>query len=231
MTKPLSEFTGALDEKVTGQSDPPMMLVLRRKAIRQFPGTGDERVALYVNDALGIEISVPYKKGQIGGQKAVAQIKEQAHDVMYGEYLHHLAAGDHRAAEHIASKVERAHGFAAGKHFRTAGKMHAEGDVNKAAHHYDRFEHSMAEHTEFMLAEGMLHKLRHIARSKQHGDVSSKGAMIRVDPKDATKVLKLWAVLKPHHRKKLEKIINSGSGGIGQIVKFSDDHHKLSKSK
>lgn len=39
-------------------SNPPMMLVLKRKGIRAFPD--GKRVALYTNDALGISFTVPY---------------------------------------------------------------------------------------------------------------------------------------------------------------------------
>lgn len=234
MTKPLSDFTSVALDEGTGAQDPPMMLVLRRKAIRQFPG--EQRVALYVNDQLGIEISVPYKKGQIGGQKAVASIKESAHDNLYGEYLHHLGKGDHRAADHIALKVERDYGVSAGKHFRTAAKLHSTGDVTAAGHHYSKFEHEMREHVESMdsnLDEHVLHKLRHIARSKQFGDVSFKkdGGASRVDPKDATKVLKFWGVADKGNRRKIEKMINKGHGGITSVAKFVDDHMKITKPK
>ena len=77
----MKSFKEYVTETVNGAlSDPPMMLVLRRKAIRLFPN--GERVALFVNDNLNIQISVPYKPHHIGGQVAVASMGESA--------LHHL---------------------------------------------------------------------------------------------------------------------------------------------
>jgi hypothetical protein len=44
--------------------DPPPMLLLRRKAIRTFPN--GQRVALYRNDKLELDVSVPYFPGKFG---------------------------------------------------------------------------------------------------------------------------------------------------------------------
>jgi hypothetical protein len=236
MSKPLSEFTtAALVDETVGPEDPPMNVVLRRKAIRQLPG--NQKVALYVNDALGLEVAIPYKKGEIGGRKAVAQLKEMAHDDLYGEYLHHLTKGDTRSAEHIASKVERNYGTDAMKHFRVAAKLHSEGNVAKAARHYAKFESSMHEHVEMMneevLGEAMLHKLRHIARSNQFGDVTFKAGApsTRVDPSHATKVLKIWSVSSDANRRRIERMINAGHSGIQQVANFVDDHMKMTQRK
>lgn len=212
-----------------------MMVVLRRKAIRQLPG--NQSVALYVNDALGLEVTLPYTKGKIGGKKAIAQIKEMAHDDMYGEYLHHLSTGDHKSADHIVSKVEREYGTDASNHFRNAAKFHTEGDIGKANVHYGKFESSMREHVEMIndtnLSEAILHKLRHIARSKQFGDVTFKAGApsSRVCPQAATKVLKIWSVATPGNRRRIERMINAGHSGIQQVANFVDDHMKITKKK
>jgi len=236
MSKPLSEFTtAALVDEGTGPQDPPMNVVLRRKAIRQLPG--NQRVALYVNDALGLEVTLPYEPGKIGGKQAIAQIKEMAHDDLYGEYLHHLSRGDTRSAEHIAGKVERNYGTDAVKHFRHAAKLHAEGSVGKAAIHYSKFENSLREHVVMMneeaLGEAMLHKLRHIARSGQFGDVTFNAGQpsTRVDPSHATKVLKLWGVSNSANRRRIERMINTGHSGIQQVANFVDDHYKMTQRK
>lgn len=236
MSKLLSQITAAAQvDEGKGAADPPMNIVLRRKAIRQLPG--NQRVALYVNDSLGLEVTLPYKPGEVGGKKAIAQLKEMAHDDLYGEYLHHLSKGDTRSAEHIASKVERNYGTDAVKHFRTAANLHAKGNVERAARHYNRFEGSLKEHVELMneevLGEAMLHKLRHIARSNQFGDVTFKAGQpsTRVDPSDATKVLKLWAVANAANRRRIERMVNAGHSGILQIANFSDDHHKMTQRK
>lgn len=213
-----------------------MMIVLRRKAVRQF---GAQRVALYTNDALKLEVSIPYEPGHVGGIKPVAKLREEAHDEMYGEYLHHLTRGDHKSAEHIAGKVEREYGSDAVKHFRNAGNFHVEGRMKHASHAYGKFEDALKEHVDLMeqaesglLEEGILHKLRHIARSGQFGDVTFKrnGKSTRIDPADATKVLRLWSSLhKAGHvtaHKKIERMINSDHGGYTQVLKFADEHMK-----
>lgn len=233
--KLLSEFTNRVLDESVGPEDPPMNVVLRRKAIRQLPG--NQRVALYVNDTLGIEVTIPYKPGNISGRKAIAQIKEMAHDDLYGEYLHHLTKGDTRSAEHIVGKVERNYGTDAMKHFRVAAKYHADGDLNRAARHYSKFENSLREHVELMseetLDEAMLHKLRHIARSNQFGDVTFKAGQpsTRVDPTDATKVLKIWSKANPANRRRIERMINAGHSGIQQVSNFVDDHMKMTQRK
>lgn len=47
-------------------SDPPMMLLMRRKAIRIFPN--GQRIALYHNDKLNLDISIPYFSHAVANQ-------------------------------------------------------------------------------------------------------------------------------------------------------------------
>jgi len=65
--KTLSEIKGTLKEAGTKLPDPPMVVILKRKAVRIFP-TG-QRVALYHNDQLNLDVSVPYFPGQYGNQE------------------------------------------------------------------------------------------------------------------------------------------------------------------
>jgi hypothetical protein len=60
--KKLSEIKGTLKEGKLGKlPDPPPMIMMRRKAIRIFPN--GLRVALYHNDKLDLDVSVPYHSG------------------------------------------------------------------------------------------------------------------------------------------------------------------------
>jgi hypothetical protein len=70
-----SEFEVSRTEFVTEAitKDPPMVLVLKRKAIRLFPD--GKRVALYHNESLGVTISVPYEP--TGQQAPVAGLAEE----------------------------------------------------------------------------------------------------------------------------------------------------------
>jgi hypothetical protein len=74
--KKLKEIRGTLKEVELGKlPDPPPVVVLRRIGLRSFP-TG-ERVALYRNDKLNLDVSVPYLPGKIGGMKPMAMMREE----------------------------------------------------------------------------------------------------------------------------------------------------------
>jgi hypothetical protein len=74
--KRLKEIRGTLKEAEFGKlPDPPPVVVLRRIGLRSFP-TG-ERVALYRNDKLNLDVSVPYLPGKIGGMKPMAMMREE----------------------------------------------------------------------------------------------------------------------------------------------------------
>lgn len=74
--KRLKEIRGTLKEAEYGKlPDPPPVIVLRRIGLRAFP-TG-ERIALYRNDKLNLDVSVPYLPGQIGGMKPMAVMREE----------------------------------------------------------------------------------------------------------------------------------------------------------
>jgi len=63
--KTFSEFRGTLKEGKLGKlPDPPPMITLRRRGIRQFP-TG-ETIVLYRNDKLNLDVSVPFSKNPTG---------------------------------------------------------------------------------------------------------------------------------------------------------------------
>ena len=66
--------------------DPPTIMILRRKAIRMFPN--GERVALYRNDALGLDFSVPYKAGDM--KTPITAVKEETIQEAVIHKLHHI---------------------------------------------------------------------------------------------------------------------------------------------
>jgi hypothetical protein len=66
-------------------SNPPMMLVLKRKGIRVFPD--GKRVALYVNDKLGISFTVPYSTS--GTEDPVGMQAEEVEEIV--ENIDHIA--------------------------------------------------------------------------------------------------------------------------------------------
>lgn len=62
----------------SAQADPPMMLVLKRKGVRVFPD--GKRVALYINEKLGLSFSVPYNSN--GPEQQLVGVSE-AMDFVY----------------------------------------------------------------------------------------------------------------------------------------------------
>lgn len=59
------EYPMVFDEKVSADPmDPPAVLIMRRKSIRQFPN--GQRVALYYVDKINKYVTVPYEAMQWG---------------------------------------------------------------------------------------------------------------------------------------------------------------------
>jgi len=139
--KSFSEFQN-LNEKVTGQlPDPPMILVLRRTAIRIFPS--GEKVALYRNENLGIDISIPYKPNDIGSRVAVSSIKE---DFKIGdkvkfksEFKHlykHYYGGEGTHVVHEPPITRSSEGEIVGiRHPNTSDRHHGKQHITIPTHH------------------------------------------------------------------------------------------------
>lgn len=214
------------------QQDPPNMIVFRRKAIRVFPG--DQRVALYVNDSLGLEVSIPYTPGQIGGKKLTAGLKESAHDELFGQYIRALGTKHTLGQEHVRRLVVKKYGDEAFGHFHNAAAHYVNKDENKASAAYQRFERHIAEEiaagpgvVPSIIGEGAIHKVHHIAKSRTAGDVIfANGASSKVDPVAALKVMKLHAALNPQNKQKIEKLVNSGPDGLSRVCDFADKNMK-----
>jgi len=76
----MKKFSDLLKEitESTAFNDPPVMLVLRRKAIRTFPG--GQSIAQYTNDNLKIDVAIPYTPGQLGKKHTnIATTSEETH--------------------------------------------------------------------------------------------------------------------------------------------------------
>lgn len=99
------------------ESDPPFTLLLKRKAIRQYPD--DTKIALYYNDKLKKYFSIPYslKKGaETSIQAEEVQIDEavmdQLHKIVAGKQAQRVkfATGETRSVDHFtASAITNVH--------------------------------------------------------------------------------------------------------------------------
>lgn len=85
-----------LSEEMIG--DPPMVVVLKRKGIRIFPD--GKRVALYVNDKLGLTFTVPYSTSR-GSENPIVGVSEET-DIM--ESLEQVAAYAQQESPKATSK-------------------------------------------------------------------------------------------------------------------------------
>lgn len=74
--KKFSEIRGTPVKYKSKLPDPPMVVLLKRKAIRTFPD--GQRVALYHNDQLNLDVSVPYFPERISSQLAYGSLRESA---------------------------------------------------------------------------------------------------------------------------------------------------------
>lgn len=103
----------------TSAGDPPMMLVLKRKAIRVFPD--GRRVALYTNDKLGLTFTIPYMTntgdvGLVGVQAEDTDIMESLEQVAaYAQQEAPKATSKHMKFED-GSKLKVSHGAAKAIH-------------------------------------------------------------------------------------------------------------------
>ena len=66
------------DKATSSPQDPPTILIMRRKSVRQFPG--GQRVALYYIDKLKQYVTVPYGQSSGGLSTNMSMVKE---DVMF----------------------------------------------------------------------------------------------------------------------------------------------------
>ena len=72
--KTFSQFKRNLVESKDNNIDPPNMLVMKRKSIRQYPN--GQRVALYFVDKVNKYVTLPYTAYQWSSSPAVEEEKE-----------------------------------------------------------------------------------------------------------------------------------------------------------
>lgn len=112
-----------ISERVAMATDPPMMLILKRKAIRIFPD--GKRVALYNNERLGLSFTVPYDS--VGFYQSPQGIKVE--DVDAEEIMENL--------DHVIAFAQKGDGVSsATKHFKFAdgSKLKVSHGAAKAIH-------------------------------------------------------------------------------------------------
>lgn len=229
--KDFSEIRQSEEVLEEGLQDPPMIVVLRRTAIRLFPG--NQRVALYTNDRLGIEVSVPYEHGQIGGKKITAVMKEQSDREAQaanrlGEYLHALTHNDVARADSLRSDFAKHHGKLAADHLHLTATNYKNGEYKKADHHWRKmFSHINEERQTPVLQEHAIHLIHKIAKTGQDGHVVFKnGATARMSAQQALAIVKLHKALTPENKKRLEDAVGGSPEEMRKVHEFSKENLK-----
>jgi hypothetical protein len=223
--------------------DPPMVLILKRKAIRLFPS--GEKVALYHSDKLGLDVSIPYSPFNNKHNLATAGVAventiiESQHDEMFGDYTEalkkHYEAGskhtDHPELSKLKAKLINKYGKDAHTHLHTAAEHYLNGDVAKAARHYAKFERKIDEvYEEYVdvdyIEEASIHKIHHIAKTKQDGEVTfPNGASHKVSAKQAAHLVRMHSMLTPENKATIEKHMNSPEG-MKKVADFAAENLK-----
>jgi hypothetical protein len=115
-----------LSEEIT--SDPPVLIMLKRKGIRIFPD--GKRVALYNNDKLGLTFTIPYSTSK-GSENPMVGVVEEAENV--SENIEHIK---NIVTNKQAKQLKFADGSSMNVDLTTASAIHnvhnALNDQNKA---------------------------------------------------------------------------------------------------
>jgi len=136
-------------QELTAFTDPPTVLIMRRKGIRLFPN--GQRVATYKNDNLDLEVAIPYNPQTLGQHKiatigtAVAEEKVDENsmpsDTLFGAYVHSTQLPGRPKAHNLLNHVETRYGEKAAGHLKAAATHYAAGETELANHHYSKFKH------------------------------------------------------------------------------------------
>ena len=149
--KKFTEIRGTLKEAKQGKlPDPPPTILMRRKAVRVFPN--GQRIALYHNDRLNLDVSVPYFPGQLDHREiSMATVKEEVQQ----------------------------------------------------------------------LDETIIKKLQAISKSGVNDDVKfADGTKVKVQPSDATKILKLYGTVNFTNRVNLTRFVSTDPKKFKSVMDF-----------
>jgi hypothetical protein len=227
-------------QEVKKVPDPPTILVLKRKAIRQFPS--GKRVALYHNDKLGIDISVPYSsemEPEIAGGISEEVLIEKEHDDMFGDYtnalkLHYKAGSkhtDHPELAKLKEKIIQRYGKQAHSHLHAAAEHYLNNNVGQATHRYNKFLRTINENFEEYLypesmEEAVIHKIHHIAKTKTDGEVVfGNGSRHKLSAQQAAHLVKLHTMMTPQNKATIEKHMSSPEG-LTKVADFAAQNLK-----
>jgi hypothetical protein len=200
-------------------ADLPVVLVLRRKAVRLFPS--GERVAVYVNDNFHLNVAIPYNPKVLGKESinAAASVKEEVIDELSDKTLKNYAS---KADDDYYN-----HSMEYGKDFKAAKK-----DPWPAGKYRKRLQgitkaYQKRSTVKEELSEAVIHKLHQVTKTGEPVDVMFKnGSTARITPQQAKAIMLLHTKLNPQNKAKVEALVNSSPDGLKKVADFCDDHLK-----
>jgi len=201
------------ENMVLETADPPMLLQMRRMAIRNYPN--GERVALYTNPQLSISIAIPYDytTGKLKPSNMLP-IKENAPHRLYGEWEDEVKSKG-------ATTIQR-HRAPLGYAGKSKGHTIAyNGDQVVGTWSHDYGQGNVKEE---VLQETPMHRINTILRKGEEDEVLfHNGATSRVHPVTAKAVHDLWHKVNSSNKMKLSELINSSPEGLVKVAKFASD--------
>lgn len=224
-------------EYLTESYEPPMVLVLKRKGIRNYPQ--GQRVALYHSDVLGMDFSIPYyANGPQPDLTGHAQMSEETIQEDYGraakvgmgfpkDTMHHVRIG--QDMEYYHSKTAyRHHGTLVHKDHRGYHvKDQATGETHKFRY-WDRkrYEKDTAKlhpkRVDETIQESAMHRITKIHdEGKEDLVVFKNGGSARIHPNTAKSILDLHSKVNGTNKKKIAELINTSPAGLEKVAKFA----------
>lgn len=198
---------------VPRSSMPPNILILRRKTVRQFPD--GVMVALYYNDKLGLQFSIPYG-GEPQSVVTPVALKEEQLDELSKKTLRSYVVGAAKSKDLLALKASNMRQVGADKKSdklqekswkRTKGIERAVGQMNE--------DWTQAK-------EGVIARLRnirdfHSIKHVRHAD----GTKTHVDPTTAHALLTVHDALKPEHQEKFAQHLEHSKPKFHKMLDFT----------
>lgn len=226
-------------EYVTESYEPPMVVVLKRKGIRNFPD--GQRVALYHSDVLGIDVSVPYYANGPRQDHTAHAVHEETISEDYGraakvgmgfpkDTMHHVRIG--QDMEYYHSKTAyRHHGTLVHKDHRgyhvkdqATGETHKFRYWNRKRYEKDTAKLHPKRVDEETIQETAMHRINKIMDSGLEDVVVFKnGGSARIHPNTAKCIMDLHGKVNGTNKKKIAELINTSPAGLAKVAKFAMD--------
>jgi hypothetical protein len=202
-----------LEEALTLPNDPPMVLLLKRVAVRFYPNKS--KVALYYNQKLDKHFTIPYGQGiEPGGMQAEEVELDEEVEEAYNPAKDTFNPQTHTAVtkdgvDKVVHKDKLASHKEQGWKVRHSLKAFHANRAKKVAE-------------EVKPINEAIDTLRKIVRDKQHGVVKHKdGTRSKVDGYTASAIMSIHDNLTDENKRKLEDMVHGSHAGLSKVAGFA----------